>query len=87
MLTNQFARPSIVFAAGTPQRDLQLQFDAAGATAAAFFANAINTESKGIDVVLSHKTSFGNNVSLKSDLSGTFSETYRVGAIKGSPTH
>ena len=86
VLTDQFARPSGVFAAGTPQRDLQLQFDAAGATAATFFANAINTESKGIDVVLSHKTSFGNNVSLKSDLSGTFSETYRVGAIKGSPT-
>ena len=86
VLTDQFARPSGVFAAGTPQRDLQLQFDAAGATAATFFANSINTESKGIDVVLSHKTSFGNNVSLKSDLSGTFSETYRVGAIKGSPT-
>ena len=86
VLTDQFARPSGTFAAGTPQRDLQLQFDAAGATAATFFANAINTESKGIDVVISHKTSFGNNISLKSDLSGTFSETYRVGAIKGSPT-
>ena len=86
VLTDQFARPSGTFAAGTPQRDLQLQFDAAGATAATFFANAINTESKGIDIVISHKTSFGNNVSVKTDLSGTFSETYRVGNIKGSPT-
>ena len=94
VLTDQFSRPTnssaaaptFFFPAGTPQRDLQDQFDAAGATAATFFANAINTESKGIDVVLSHKTSFGNNVSLKSDLSGTFSETYRIGAIKGSPT-
>ncbi|CAM4154241.1 TonB-dependent receptor [Flavobacterium weaverense] len=86
VLTDQFARPAGTFAAGTPQRDLQLQFDAAGATAATFFANAINTESKGIDIVISHKTSFGNNISLKSDLSATFSETYRVGAIKGSPT-
>jgi iron complex outermembrane receptor protein len=86
VLTDQFARPSGSFAAGTPQRDLQLQFDAAGATAATFFANAINTESKGIDIVISHKTNFGNNVSLKSDLSGTFSQTYRIGEIKGSPT-
>ena len=59
-------------------------FDAAGATAATFFANAIDTESKGIDVVLSHKTEFGNNISLKTDLSGTLSNTYRVGAIHAS---
>ena len=85
VLTDQFSRPGGTPAAGTPQRDLQIQFDAAGATAATFFANAINTESKGIDVVISHKTNFGNNVSLKTDLSGTFSKTYRVGEINASP--
>ncbi|MFE3848723.1 TonB-dependent receptor domain-containing protein [Flavobacterium sp. LB3P45] len=60
-------------------------FDAAGATAATFFANAIDTESKGIDVVISHKTSFGEGLSLKTDLSGTISNTRRVGSIHASP--
>jgi iron complex outermembrane receptor protein len=60
-------------------------FDAAGATAATFFANAIDTESKGIDVVISHKTSFGEGLSLKTDLSGTISNTKKVGDIHASP--
>ncbi|SEG14457.1 TonB-dependent receptor [Flavobacterium urumqiense] len=60
-------------------------FDAAGATAATFFANAIDTESKGIDVVISHKTSLGEGLSLKTDLSGTISNTKRVGSIHASP--
>jgi iron complex outermembrane receptor protein len=85
VLTDQFSRPGGTPAAGTPNAILNELFDEAGATAATFFANAINTESKGIDVVISHKTSFGNNVSLKTDLSGTFSNTYRVGEIKASP--
>ncbi|MFV8337014.1 TonB-dependent receptor [Flavobacterium sp. RSP29] len=85
VLTDQFSRPGGTPAAGTPNAVLNALFDEAGATAATFFANAINTESKGIDVVISHKTSFGNNVSLKTDLSGTFSNTYRVGQINASP--
>jgi iron complex outermembrane receptor protein len=85
VLTDQFSRPGGTPAAGTPNAILNELFDEAGATAATFFANAINTESKGIDVVISHKTNFGNNVSLKTDLSGTFSNTYRVGEIKASP--
>ncbi|WP_432220884.1 TonB-dependent receptor [Flavobacterium sp. TMP13] len=85
VLTDQFSRPGGTPAAGTPNATLNALFDTAGATAATFFANAIDTESKGIDVVISHKTSFGNNVSLKSDLSGTFSQTYRVGTIHASP--
>nr|WP_315166930.1 TonB-dependent receptor [uncultured Flavobacterium sp.] len=60
-------------------------FDAAGANAATFFANAIDTESKGVDVVISHKTNFGNNISLKTDLSGTISNTQKVGSIHASP--
>lgn len=85
VLTDQFSRPGGTPAAGTPNAILNGLFDTAGATAATFFANAIDTESKGIDVVISHKTSFGNNVTLKTDLSGTFSNTYRVGEIKASP--
>ncbi|MBP4143151.1 TonB-dependent receptor [Flavobacterium sp. P4023] len=85
VLTDQFSRPGGNPAPGTANANLNALFDTAGATAATFFANAIDTESKGIDVVLSHKTNFGNNVSLKSDLSGTFSNTYRVGNIHASP--
>lgn len=50
-------------------------FQDAGATSARFFVNAIDTKSQGIDVVISHRANFGENVSLKNDLSGTFAET------------
>lgn len=43
----------------------------ANASAASFFANAIDTESKGLDIVITHKTNIGTNTRLKSDLSGT----------------
>jgi iron complex outermembrane receptor protein len=56
----------------------------ANASGAAFFANAIDTESKGVDIVISHKINLGENTTLKSDLSGTFSQTNRVGVIKSS---
>ncbi len=85
VLTDQFARPSGVFAAGTAQRELQIALDASGATAAAFFANAIDTRSQGIDLVVSHKMNVGINMKLKSDFAATYSATKRVGAIKASP--
>ncbi|GAA4279952.1 TonB-dependent receptor [Gaetbulibacter aestuarii] len=56
----------------------------ANASAASFFANAINTESKGLDVVITHKTPIGTNGRLKSDLSATLSKTQQVGPIKAS---
>lgn len=56
----------------------------ANATAAAFFANAIDTESKGLDLVVTHKASLTDNIRLKSDLSATFSKTKKVGDIKAS---
>ncbi|GAA3601154.1 TonB-dependent receptor [Flavivirga amylovorans] len=56
----------------------------ANASAASFFANAIDTESKGLDIVITHKANIGTNAKLKSDLSGTFSKTKQVGAIKAS---
>ncbi len=82
VLTGQFARPS-----GTPTGDLlilQQQFDSANATAATFFTNAINTESKGIDFIISNRFKF-DKFSLKTDLAGTISKTNRVGDIMGSP--
>ncbi|WP_026808915.1 TonB-dependent receptor [Arenibacter latericius] len=56
----------------------------ANATAASFFANAIDTESKGLDVVVTHDADLGANWKLKSDLAGTFSKTKQVGEINAS---
>ena len=70
------------FVANTPQ--LVTLFNQAGANKAGFFANAIDTESKGIDIVVSHKANVGNGLTLKTDLSGTFSSTKRVGSIHAS---
>lgn len=50
-------------------------FEDAGATSARFFVNAIDTKSQGVDIVISHKANFGENTTLKNDLSATFAET------------
>ncbi|MDD5152174.1 MAG: TonB-dependent receptor, partial [Flavobacterium sp.] len=93
VLTDQFSRPkndlasapTYFFPEGSTERTLQDAFDNAGATAATFFANAIDTQSKGIDIVISQKANLGNGLTLKNDLSGTFSGTKRVGSIHASP--
>lgn len=77
--TGQFKAP-----AGAQGDELRLLLSQANASAASFFANAIDTQSKGIDLVLTHKASFGDHTQLKSDLSGTFSKTIKVGAVKSS---
>ena len=58
-------------------------FDQAGATSATFFTNAINTESKGIDFIVTNRFRF-NNFMLKTDLAGTVSKTSKTGGIKAS---
>jgi len=75
VLTDQF----------TPTPVTQPLYDQAGANAATFFANAIDTESKGIDVVITNKFNLNENMTLKNDLSGTFSKTRQVGQIHASP--
>ncbi len=75
--TGQFEGPGT----GTELDNLLAQ---ANATAASFFANAIDTESKGLDIVLTHKTGIGSNMELKSDLAATFSQTRKVGDINAS---
>jgi iron complex outermembrane recepter protein len=82
ILTGQFARPAGVQTGNFLL--LQQQFDLANATAATFFTNAINTESKGIDFILSNKFKF-DNFTLKTDLAGTVSKTNKIGNIKASP--
>lgn len=85
VLTDQFARPGGTPAAGTPAYILNGLFDTAGATAATFFSNAIDTQSKGIDIVISQVANLGNGLKLKNDLSATFGETKRIGDIHASP--
>lgn len=63
-------------------------FQQAGATRAAFFANAIDTRSSGLDIVVSHSLAFGPGESpfvLRNDLAATFSKTVQDGDIKASP--
>jgi iron complex outermembrane receptor protein len=56
----------------------------ANANRASFFANAINTETKGIDLVLSYGLGIGPG-KFRADLTGNITETRRVGPIKASP--
>lgn len=63
--------------------ELVSAFERAGASKAALFANAIDTESKGLDVVISHKGTI-NNTRIKTDLSGSFSQTRQVDDIHAS---
>ena len=72
VLTDQFSRPGGTPAAGTPAAILNKAFDDAEATAATFFSNAIDTQSKGIDIVISQVANLGNGLKLKNDLSATF---------------
>ncbi len=76
--TGQFVGP------GTGS-ELDILLAQANATAASFFANAIDTESKGVDFVLTHNATFNNGFRLKSDLAATLSKTKQVGGIKASP--
>lgn len=85
VLTDQFSRPGGTPAAGTPAAILNKAFDDAEATAATFFSNAIDTQSKGIDIVISQVANLGNGLKLKNDLAATFGETKRIGNIHASP--
>jgi iron complex outermembrane receptor protein len=49
-----------------------------------FFTNAVNTETKGIDVVSTYRTPLGGNQSLDITLAGNFNETKVVGPVKGT---
>lgn len=84
VLTDQFLRPNGTYPDGSPLYNLQREFDKANANAATFFANAIDTQTKGLEGVVSHRAKFSPRVSLNSDLAVTVSKTNRVGNIHGS---
>jgi len=69
--------------------ELAALFASANATKAAFFTNAVDTETYGIDIVVEHDMEIGDNMRLANTLSFTFSETEVVGtnipdAIEGA---
>lgn len=59
-------------------------FSQAQATRAAFFANAIDTRSQGLDIVVAHKMLLGETAVLTNNLAATFSQTRQQGDIKAS---
>jgi iron complex outermembrane receptor protein len=58
---------------GNPE--LASLFAQANASQAAFFANAVDTQTKGIDIVVDHKATLSDNLKLTNTLAFTFSET------------
>jgi len=70
------------FSGTTPE--LVRLFDQANATKAAFFANAIDTQTRGLDVVVTQNANIGKG-KLRTDLSATFSKTQQIGKIHASP--
>lgn len=63
--------------------ELAFLFAQANATSANFFANSIDTRSRGIDVVVTHEARFSGGV-LSTSLAGTFSKNEQVGAVQTS---
>ncbi|GEP90850.1 iron complex outermembrane recepter protein [Chitinophaga terrae (ex Kim and Jung 2007)] len=70
---------------GTPQeQEIYNILRSANAQTARFFANAINTETRGIDAVITYTTRAGKG-HFRADLSGTLAKTSLVGPVHASP--
>lgn len=52
---------------------------------AAFFANAINTKTNGVDIVITHTTKFGGKQKLTTNFAAAFSKTKKNGKTQSSP--
>ena len=86
VLTDQFSRPTNAqVAANNSLAELQNRFDEAGANAAQFFANSIDTETKGLDVVISHSYK-KENFRFNNDFAVNFNRTHKLGDVHVSPT-
>ncbi len=70
---------------GDPGSELERLLSSVNATGAAFFANAIDTRTQGLDVVITHTYTVSSEAFLTSNISGTFSKTEQVGDIHASP--
>jgi iron complex outermembrane recepter protein len=88
VLTGQYARPTDAQIAGatTPAQKealtlFQEAFDLKGVERASFWTNGINSETKGIDFVISHKYDVTSDFIIRNDFALSYNETQRVGVI------
>lgn len=65
-------------------QELQDLLNQANASAASFFANAIDTETYGLDLIVTYLINFNSGLRLNNDFSATFSKTQQVGEIHSS---
>lgn len=70
----------------TPEQKAELAtlFAAANSESATFFANAIDTRTRGLDVVVTHSWRMNNANSLSTSLAATFSKTEQIGDVQTS---
>lgn len=80
--TGQFTGSNAPSASAVDKEIYQL-LSLANATGAAFFANALNTDTKGLDVIVSYKERLGKGT-LSADLAANFTKTEQVGPIHTS---
>ncbi len=83
VLTDLFYRPETV---NTPDDQvLQSAFDLARASAANFFANAVDSQTKGLDITISQNSRISEGISLENNLGLNLNQTRRIGDIHASP--
>ncbi|RZJ82744.1 MAG: TonB-dependent receptor, partial [Chryseobacterium sp.] len=84
VLTDQFSRPTNPqVAANANLGPVQAEFDNAKVNAAQFFSNSIDTETKGLDFVISHSYK-RETFRLNNDFAINFNKTHKVGDIHSS---
>lgn len=76
ILTDQFTRAAVPDAA-------KVAFDQANVNAGQFFANAIDTETKGLDIVITHNARF-SGIKLDNNFAVNLNQTKKVGGIHSS---
>ncbi|MTH14983.1 TonB-dependent receptor [Flavobacterium sp. LC2016-01] len=88
VLTGQYSRPTDaqIAAATTPGQAealtlFQQAFDTKGVERASFWTNGINSETKGIDLVISQKYDVIPDFIIRNDLALSYNETKRVGDL------
>ncbi|MBF4514864.1 TonB-dependent receptor [Flavobacterium sp. ANB] len=88
VLTGQYARPTDaqITAATSPEQAnaltlFQEAFDLKGVERASFWTNGINSETKGVDVVISQKYNVIPDFTIRNDFALSYNETKRVGSL------
>jgi iron complex outermembrane receptor protein len=88
VLTGQYSRPTdaqITAATSQSQKDaltlFQQAFDLKGVERASFWTNGIDSETKGVDVVISQKYDVIQDFTIRNDFALSYNETKRVGDL------